>query len=241
MNFTYEGYVELLKKLLNNNYQFSSYHDYDKKDGKIVILRHDIDMNLDCAVKFAEIEHDMGVLSTFFVLLKTDFYNVASKKSRACIDRIKALGHEIGLHFDEASMDVWGGVLPNIIKEKELLSNICECDISTVSMHRPSKETLAADYAIPGMINSYSKTFFNDFKYLSDSRRIWREPVFDIIDSQKYDRLHILTHAFWYKDHEEPIEATVKNFILHANEERYYQVADNIRDIKSIMGVEELT
>jgi len=107
-------------------------------------------------------------------------------------------------------------------------------------MHRPSKETLEANYTIPGMINSYGKEFFNDFKYLSDSRRIWREPVLDIIDSQAYERLHILTHAFWYKDQEESIDDTIRNFIFHANEDRYFQVADNIRDINSIMSEGEL-
>lgn len=31
--------------------------------------------------------------------------------------------------------------------------------ISSVSMHRPSKQTLEANYRIPGIINSYSKMF----------------------------------------------------------------------------------
>lgn len=240
MHYTYSAYIQLLEKLNNNQYVISNYHDYDKQNGKVAILRHDVDFCLESAVKFAEIEHDMGVSSTYFVLLRTDFYNLASKNSKTCIDKIRNLGHEIGLHFDEASMIRGGDVLSNIVKEGKILSEICECKISTVSMHRPSKETLEADYKIPGMINSYSKVFFNEFKYLSDSRRMWREPVLDIVDSEKYDRLHILTHAFWYKEREEEIGDSVKQFILQAKKERYYHVADNIKDIDNIIDMQEL-
>lgn len=239
MNFTYQSYITLLQKLKDNKYLFTNYHEFCSHQ-KCVILRHDVDMSLESAVKFAEIEHDMGVTSTYFVLLRTDLYNVASKRSREWISQIQMLGHEIGLHFDEAALGENDEVVTSVISEAKTLSDILDRNISTVSMHRPSKHTLEANYEIPGIINSYSKVFFNDFKYLSDSRKMWREPILDIVDSQEYKRLHILTHAFWYKDNEESINDTVRNFIFHANKERYYQVADNIRDIKSIMDVGEL-
>lgn len=105
-------------------------------------------------------------------------------------------------------------------------------------MHRPSKATLEADLQIPGIVNSYGRTFFHDFKYLSDSRRRWREPVLDIIRSGEYDRLHILTHAFWYHGGEESISETVGSFIRSANRERYAQMRDNITDLASILPEE---
>lgn len=107
-------------------------------------------------------------------------------------------------------------------------------------MHRPSKSTLEADYAIPGIVNSYGKTFFHDFKYLSDSRRRWREPVEDIIRAGEYDRLHILTHAFWYHEEEEEISRTVGDFIRSANRERWRQMAENITDLPAIMREEDV-
>ena len=104
-----------------------------------------------------------------------------------------------------------------------------------VSMHRPSQATLESDLQIPGMINSYGQTFFHDFKYLSDSRRRWREPVEEIIRSGTYDRLHILTHAFWYHKADESITETVSAFIRSANAERYGQMQENITDLASIV------
>lgn len=107
-------------------------------------------------------------------------------------------------------------------------------------MHRPSRETLEADYAFPGIVNSYGKTFFRDFKYLSDSRRRWREPVLDIIRSGEFDRLHILTHAFWYHEAEEDISRAVGNFVRSANRERYWQMMENITDLPSILREEDV-
>ena len=116
-----------------------------------------------------------------------------------------------------------------------MLSALLETPVTSVSMHRPSQATLDADLQIPGMINSYGQTFFHDFKYLSDSRRRWREPVEEIIRSGTYDRLHILTHAFWYHKADESITETVSAFIRSANAERYGQMQENITDLASIV------
>lgn len=107
-------------------------------------------------------------------------------------------------------------------------------------MHRPSKATLEADYDIPGIVNSYGKTFFQDFKYLSDSRRRWREPVEDIVRSGEHARLHILTHAFWYHEGDQDLSRTVRDFVRSAGRERYGQMAENITDMESILKEDEI-
>ena len=242
MEFTYAAYQELLSLLRKQGYSFQNYHNYEGIS-RCTILRHDIDTSLDQAVKLAEVEADAGVRSTYFVLLRTNFYNVASKAAQEALCHIQSLGHEIGLHFDEAAYTPVlspDKVVQNIIKECGLLSALLETEVSSVSMHRPSRATLEADYRIPGVVNSYGKIFFQDFKYLSDSRRRWREPVLDIVRSGEYDRLHILTHAFWYHEDEEDITKTVGTFIRSANQERYRQMAENITDINSILREDEV-
>ena len=241
MNFTYAAYRDLLSLLRERGYAVRNYHNYMDAP-RCVILRHDIDYSLQQAVELAELETEEGVQSTWFVLLRTDFYNVFSKSGTEALQHIRSLGHEIGLHFDEASYVPAlrpDEVVQNIIKECGLLSALLETRVSTVSMHRPSKSTLEADFQIPGIVNSYGKTFFHDFKYLSDSRRRWREPVLDIIRSGEFDRLHILTHAFWYHEAEEDISQTVGNFVRSAGLERYRQMAENITDIALILTEED--
>lgn len=103
-------------------------------------------------------------------------------------------------------------------------------------MHRPSKWILENDIQFEGIINSYSKKFLSDFKYLSDSRMHWREDILGIIESEQYDKLHILTHSFWYSDENETINEKLVKFIDKAKIERYYSLKDNIRDLDEIIN-----
>ena len=55
-----------------------------------------------------------------------------------------------------------------------------------------------------------------------------------------YERLHILTHAFWYYEEEQSLEKTIGEFIRSANQERYQQMAENISNIQSILREDEI-
>ena len=99
---------------------------------------------------------------------------------------------------------------------------------------------MRADYDLNPIINSYGKKFFEGFKYVSDSRRRWRENVVDIIQSRKYDKLHILTHAFWYHEEEKDLKTTVKEFVKYGNVDRYNIMNKNMTDLKSILGEDEI-
>ena len=239
MNFDYHSYVDLLNIIRQENYTFCNYHNYADSD-RCVILRHDIDSSLERAVKLAEVEHDQGVHSTYFALLRTDFYNVASAKGYACIRRIHELGHDIGLHFDEKTYNPHQDIISAMAWEAGILSEVCDVPVKSVSMHRPSQETLEADYQIPGLVNTYGQTFFREFKYLSDSRRRWRYPVKELIQSGQYSRFQILTHPFWYSEENRSLEQSIFEFVNHANLERYYLQRENIRDLDAIMSRNEV-
>ena len=242
MHFTYKAYRELIHKL-KLEYNIVSYSDcFDLS--RCAILRHDIDYDLEKAVKLAYIEKEIGVSSTYFVLVTSDLYNVFSAKNVQFLQEIITCGHEIGLHFDEVRYPELEGNLDaireKIIEESKLLETATGTKVSAVSMHRPSKAMLEADLKIPGIINSYGADFFKGFKYLSDSRRRWREPVEEIIASKQYDRLHILTHAFWYEENEIDIHDSIVSFINQGNISRYRTMEDNITDLNSIMEQKEV-
>lgn len=224
--------IDLLKQ---NGYTFADYMNYDNYD-KCVILRHDIDNSVTKALQMAKLEASLGVKSTFFVLLATKFYNIAERDCRDSLLEIKRLGHDIGLHFDELNYPNRIDVEEQIIKETGIMGSILGFPIESVSMHRPSKHTLEADYKLDGkIVNSYGQKYFKGFKYVSDSRRRWREDVISIIRSCEYPKLHILTHAFWYNESELSIEDSVREFVLNGNIERYNAMSENITDLESIM------
>lgn len=243
MKFTYEAYLNLVDRLKKKNYAFANYHNYRQYD-RCVVLRHDIDYDISKAVKLAEIEQMGGVVSTYFMLLTSDFYNIFSKESLKGIQKIIDCGHEIGLHFDEVRYSEQNNDLVSVSRyiktEAEILGQAINRKIDVVSMHRPSKGLLESDLEIPGLINTYNYMFFREFKYLSDSRRRWREPIEEIVDSNQYNRIHLLTHAFWYNDEECDIHDSVSRFINDGNKCRYRWFADNITELGSIMNSNEI-
>lgn len=163
-----------------------------------------------------------------------------SRKSLKDINTILEYGHDIGLHFDEKSYSKKyiseHGIESIITNEANLLSEILKgYSVKSVSMHRPSKETLNADYKFDSLVNSYSKEFFNDFKYLSDSRMTWRENVEQVIKNKKYNRIQILTHPFWYKLKEKSRKEIIEEFLNSSISDRYNILNDNITDLDIIL------
>lgn len=222
MTFTTDGYVRLLSLLKENGYQTTDYFDWEK-NVKSVILRHDVDTDLQKALSMAQVEQAHGTKSTYFVLLTSNFYNLHSCRNRSILKEIQDMGHTVGLHFDETAYPENAGnagkIVQNIKKEMGILSETLETDIAVFSYHRPTKAILDADIKIQGAVNSYGSLFFRQFKYLSDSRMYWREPVSDIIHMGTYSRLHILTHPFWYHGKEREMKEVLRDFINRAGME----------------------
>lgn len=235
MEFTYESYKNMLEKLERKGYAFSDYSTWKEKE-RSVILRHDIDFSLQKAVRIAEIENAVGCESIYFVLVATNFYNIHSKESRKYISDIIKNGGKIGLHFDETQYNIRCDeeMKKYIYKEADMLSDIIGEGISIVSMHRPSVKILSANIEISGIINSYSEIYFKQMKYLSDSRRCWRENVDEIIDQNKCSRLHILTHPFWYTENKEKnLKQTLLDSISNASLVFYDNLYENIKDLQN--------
>jgi hypothetical protein len=66
-------------------------------DERAIAMRHDVDHNLDHAIKMAEWEHTHGFRSTYFVL-HTAWYYRDKPKLYGGLQRLVNLGHEVGLH-----------------------------------------------------------------------------------------------------------------------------------------------
>ncbi len=233
MPFTYDWYEKLIF-VARQNYTLKDWGD--KSDG--IIIRHDIDYDLHKAYEFASFEQELGVKSTYFLLLTGDFYNVFSHNSQKCIQGIVKAGHKIGLHFDETRYvgeSEKNCFIGKIEWEAGILSEVVGKKVQAVSMHRPSERMLNWDLEIPDMFNTYSKEFFSNYKYFSDSRRRWREPIIEALGEKKYKNIQVLIHPFWYGGKESDIHNTVSSFVNFANLERYDYLNDNITNLNEIM------
>lgn len=242
VEFIYDSYSQLIEKIQCHGYSISNYHNYHQFE-KICILRHDIDMDIYKAYEFARFELQLGVRSTYFLLLGSNFYNVYTKSNLNLINEMLSMGHEIGLHFDETKYPLNSGYnefVSYVEEELYVLGRMLGINIKSVSMHRPSKSTLSNNYEFSSAINSYSNEFFCDFKYISDSRMAWKEDVFSIIKNGDYEKLHILTHPIWYSRKLGTTREKLLDLINDARVERYTDISDNFRDLQEFIKKEEL-
>lgn len=212
-DFTMVEYRSLLRLTKAGGYRFSAYTDLPLNE-RCVLWRHDIDMSLNRAVRMAEVEAEEGVISTFFIYLHSEFYNILEAGQLSLAKRLVELGAHIGLHFnptfhgiaDESELEYW------IKKEAEVLRDLLKVEIPVFSFHDTNPFILSCEeIAYGGLVNCYSSYFKKEVAYCSDSNGVWaHRRLRDVLTSATEPRLHVLTHPEWWQD--TPMEPREKVF-----------------------------
>lgn len=202
--FTYDCYKELVC-CLREVYQFTSFQEgkrIKEADRPLVIMRHDIDMDLEAAHRISSLEKDLGIHSTYFFMVCCPLYNVFSSKGSEQVRQILADGHHFGLHFDcslyeDISVDKLSYY---VSKECSLLEDFFDHPVKAISFHRPGPLELSG-VELERWPNSYERVFLKRFKYFSDSRGIWANghPLESEAFSKRED-LHIAVHPVWWTE-----------------------------------------
>lgn len=109
-NRTFEDYSNFLKKAKANGFEFVPLREFlfpKEPNERKIGLRHDVDSELNHALKIARIEHAAGIKSTYFILHTAGYYYKDISKDKInerLIEKLvylqNILGHEIGLHTD---------------------------------------------------------------------------------------------------------------------------------------------
>lgn len=68
----------------------------------------------------------------------------------------------------------------------------------------------------------------------------WREPVLENIKEQRFQRMQILTHPFWYSETEQTMKDILMKFICSANSERYNCANDNFTSLSEVLAEEDI-
>ena len=197
--FTLSAYIAMIANLLNRGFELRGYTNLNPAAPHLV-LRHDVDFDLGAAVELATAEAEQGWCAYYFVLVRSEFYNVLSPAAGAAIARIRELGHDIGLHFDAAAHSVNAGQLAaEVERECTILENICGADIGSFSLHRPRADMLERGFEVLGRLNVYDSSFFRDIGYCSDSRGGWHHgPPLDHPSIAAKRALQLVTHPIWW-------------------------------------------
>ncbi|OPJ58355.1 hypothetical protein [Clostridium oryzae] len=253
--FSYETYSKIIKEMkkINKIYNFKS-ADSSVKNG--FLLRHDVDIDLDKAYKMCSIEKNIGITSTYFLLVTSDFYNVLSYENRKLVSNMFSDGFEIALHFDPM---LYGDISleqmqKQVEKECSIIEDIIGERVQTISLHNPSIHNRYLVFKT--YKNAYAGEFFTPELYLSDSCKDFRgKDVFEFIKKGKSNLLQVLFHPIHFSENGENyiksfsrlIEDKINNFDKYVRINKTYknEIKENTllscfqKHIKENCGYEE--
>jgi hypothetical protein len=172
--FDFAHYAEILACADAGGYRFAHFEDAPAEG--TVILRHDVDLSLDAALRMALIEHDAGASATYFLMTESVFYNLDSSEGVAAVVRLRELGHRVALH----------AVYPHAAIDDRF--------DPVVAWHNPDPEYMRAPFS-DGRINVMQDPWFDPATYRSDSNQHWRSGCpHDELRAGAFPWLQLLTH-----------------------------------------------
>jgi len=196
-----DEYGEMLSFLLNKGYEFKQFDGGIINSSGTVYLRHDIDLCLSRALTMARFEKQLGISSTYYIMVRGAFYTLNDFNSIKVIEEIVKLGHTIGLHFDFSLVtnETESAIKEQILSESEMLSTIVGEPITSISFHRPISLEFFKEFYIEGLTHTYEARFIEKLEYVADSTGRWRHASFwenEAINDHK--SLHLLIHPIWW-------------------------------------------
>lgn len=189
-DFTLKRYRDLLQTISKTEYATITVRDYIKNaPEKCIIMRHDVDREVNRALEMAKIENEYEIKSTYY------FRHVNNVFDPAAIKKIENMDHEIGFHYevlDKAKGNV-GKAIEIFGNELEDLREVSRID--TVCMHGNPLAPWSNldlwktfDYSKFGIIGEpYLSIDYDKVLYLTDTGRTWGNRnirVKDVIKSE---------------------------------------------------------
>jgi hypothetical protein len=205
--FSFQHYCEIVAEAVGLGYRFVRFCDLEagQANGRVLLMRHDIDFLPQNALRFAQIEAGFGVRATYFVRLHAQQYNPFNLQTYRILKTIRDHGHEIGLHYEPEFAGLVGeDPLEMVRREKQILEQMLEIEVVSAAAHNPSQSgrvIAAEDLQVLGIRNEvYAPRFTAEMKYISDSGARWREGcVCKFLG--RADQLQVLTHPIWWYEH----------------------------------------
>ena len=189
-DFTLKSYQSLVQAFQDAGYQFLTFEELmmASKEGKMVVLRHDVDELAWNALKIAQLEHKLGVKATYY------FRVVKQSNVAEVIREIARMGHEIGYHYEDLVL-AEGDERKAMDSFEEHLAYFRQFyPVKTVSMHGSSsskfdnrliwKNHQLSDFGLIG--EPYLSIDFSRVFYMTDTGFAWDGGKFatrDVVNS----------------------------------------------------------
>jgi hypothetical protein len=151
-SFDLGHYRELIEAATSGGYRFAGF-EATPRPGDL-LLRHDVDLSLEAALAMAELEAELEATATYFLMTGSEFYNLAAPSGEEAIERLRRLGHRVGLHA------VYPGAEPDPRLD------------AVLAWHNPDPDYMTAP--VDGFVNVMQAGYFDPEHYRSDSNQRWR-------------------------------------------------------------------
>ena len=192
--FDLAHYRELLEAAKTGGYRWAGFERAPEPGD--LLLRHDVDLSLAAAVAMAEVEAEARTASTWFLMTRSFFYNLASPAGERAIARLRELGGRIAHHavWPQLDLDAPFGFEP------------------VVAWHNPEPEYMTEP--IGGATNVMAPPWFESVNYRSDSNQHWRHGCpHEALAHGDFEWLQLLIHPeIWVYDGETMGE-TMRSFL----------------------------
>ena len=207
-SFDLTHYAEILEAAKAGGYRFA-FFDTPPEPGT-VILRHDVDLSLDAALRLAEVEADAGAAATYFLMTRSEFYNLDSQSGEDAVDRLRRLGHRVGLHA------VW----PYVDRDDRF--------DPVLAWHNPDPEYMRDP--VEELVNVMEAPWAD--VYRSDSNQHWRQGCpHEELAAGAFERLQLLTHPEIWVYPGETMRETMLAMLDAERERRLRQLAADRIDL----------
>lgn len=186
LDYTIKTYRLLLNEFLLCGYEFQTFQEFqmNPRNGKVVILRHDVDRTPKNAVRMAKIEAELNIKSSYYFRIVDESYN------ENCIQAIVGLNHELGYHYEDLALSKGnkGLAIQIFVKNLEKLRKFYP--INTMCMHGSPRSNYdnrslweSYNYREYGIIaEPYFDLDFNHILYITDASRSWNNEAVTLRD-----------------------------------------------------------
>ena len=205
--FSYNEYTSIIN-WVKSKYPIMGFEDINPNISKFCVIRHDVEFSVDRSLQLAQLEHELGIQTTYLFQIRNNSYNIFSGENIEKITQIHSLGHKIGLHVHCSAINDYNSISDMILNDIDIMGKMLNIDVNIFSFHRPNLGILIQNLYIPKLINTYSDLFFHPYKadtpqvlkvkYIADSNHMWKYGYPTTVNNNK---LQLNFHPFsWTKE-----------------------------------------
>ncbi len=200
--FGIDAYARLLGELRAAGYAFAPVAELPRLGAApTVLLRHDVDLDPQATLPLARREAELGIAATYYVPL-TQHFNALEAANRAALRELRALGHELGLHYDMRTYpEDPAAARAHLDWELDLLARLADAPVRTLCMHQPHRGHPDPFRSLPGLVHPHDPALQAGLTYVSDSCRAWRDAtLLSALGPEPPARLLLNTHPELWLD-----------------------------------------